>query len=62
MSFYIEKIDVNDIPPSTLANSGLLIAAFVVDGEEIACVNIVVNVFFDKSSGKLMREFLNPLE
>ena len=62
MSFYIEKIDVNDIPPSTLANSGLLIAAFVVDGEEIACVNIVVNVFFDKSSGQLMRQFLNPLE
>ena len=62
MRFAVRTVDVDGIPPSTLANSGLLIAAFIVDGEELACVNMVVNVFVDKGSGNLMREILNPLE
>ena len=61
MHFSVSSIDIDGIPPSTLANSGLLIAAFVADGEEVACVNMVVNVFIDKSSGQLMREIMNPL-
>lgn len=63
MRFYVDRIDVSDIPPSTLANSGLLIAALVVDGEEIACVNMVVSVYAEGGpSGKLIREIFNPLE
>ena len=62
MHFCIAEVDVAGIPPSTLANSGLLIAAFMADGEEVACVNMVVNVFIDKESGSLFREILNPLE
>ena len=62
MRFFIEHVNVSDIPPSTLANSGLLIAAFVVDGEEVACVNMVVSVYPDGPSGKLIRQILNPLD
>jgi hypothetical protein len=61
MHFTIDYVDVSDIPPSTLANSGLLIAAFIVDGHEVACVNMVVSVYVDKSSGEMFREILNPL-
>lgn len=62
MHFSVESIDINGIPPSTLANSGLLISTFVVDGEEVASVNMVINVMLDSSSGKLVRQILNPLE
>jgi len=53
-------VDISGIPPSTLANAGLLIACFIVDGEEVAAVNMVVNVRVEK--GKILREILNPLE
>jgi hypothetical protein len=61
MTFTIDYVDVSDITPSTLTNSGLLIATFRVDGDEVANVNLVVNVFKDKSSGEIMREIFNPL-
>ena len=60
MYFSIETIDVSDIPPSVLANYGLLMACFIVDGEEVAAVNMVVNVTRD--GAKVWREILNPLE
>ena len=60
MNFHIDKIDVSGIPPSTLTNSGLLMAIFCVDGEEVATVNMVVNVF--KRDGQIVREILSPME
>ena len=48
------------IPNSTLTNSGLLMASFIADGEEVASVNMVVNVFL--KDGTLYREILNPLD
>ena len=42
MSINIKSIDVSDIPPSTLTNSGLLMAKFMVDGDEVASVNMVI--------------------
>lgn len=60
MYFSVEAVDVSDIPPSVLANYGLLMACFMVDGEEIAAVNMVVNVI--KKDGEILREILNPLE
>ncbi len=56
----VEDIDVSSIPPSTLTNSGLLMAVFVADGEEVASVNMVVNVAEDES-GAIIREVYNPL-
>ena len=53
-------MDVSGIQPSTLANSGLLMACFTVHGEEVATVNMVVNVFME--GDRVMREILNPLE
>lgn len=41
MNFFTESIDVGDIEPSTLANSGLLMAVLIVNGEEVASVNMV---------------------
>lgn len=41
MFFSTDKINVDGISPSTLANSGLLMALFMVDGEEVASVNMV---------------------
>jgi hypothetical protein len=41
MVFSVPSIDVSEIPPSTLANSGLLMAVFMVNGEEVASVNMV---------------------
>jgi hypothetical protein len=41
MSFSVDRIDVSGIAPSTLANSGLLMAVLMADGEEIASVNMV---------------------
>mmetsp|Transcript_3412 Transcript_3412/g.5318 ORF Transcript_3412/g.5318 Transcript_3412/m.5318 type:complete len:178 (-) Transcript_3412:64-597(-) len=60
MSISVDSIDVSDVSPSTLANSGLLMAVFMVDGEEVASVNMVVNV--TKKDGLLMRQIFNPLE
>jgi hypothetical protein len=41
MSFSVDGIDVSGIAPSTLANSGLLMAVLMADGEEVASVNMV---------------------
>jgi hypothetical protein len=41
MFFTVDHIDVSGVSPSALANSGLLMAAFVADGEEVASVNMV---------------------
>jgi hypothetical protein len=41
MVFSVNSIDVSGIAPSTLANSGLLMAVLMVDGEEVASVNMV---------------------
>ena len=60
MYFSVDRITVDDIPPSTLTNSGLLMCCFMADGVEVATVNSVVNVFKD-DSGNVMREILNPL-
>lgn len=60
MRFDLDRIDISGIPPSTLTNSGLLMACLMADGEEVASVNMVVNVF--EKSGKIMREILSPLE
>ena len=43
MFFTVDHIDVSGVSPSALANSGLLMAAFVADGEEVASVNMVSN-------------------
>ena len=43
VQFSVEQIDISHIPPSTLTNSGLLMATFVVDDEEVATVNMVSN-------------------
>ena len=58
-SCQVDEIDVSAIPPSTLANSGLLMACLMVHGVEVASVNMVVNVTEDK--GRLYREIYNPL-
>ena len=41
MYFSTDRIDVSGIAPSTLANSGLLMAALVAEGEEVASINMV---------------------
>lgn len=46
MSFSVDDVNVSGISPSTLANSGLLMAIFMVDGEEVASVNMVLNIYF----------------
>ena len=55
-----DSIDFSGISPSALTNSGLLIASFMGNGQEIACVNCVVNVQ-KNASCQLMREILSPL-
>lgn len=45
MHFEVEKIDIDGIEPSTLANTGLLIAALVVNGEEVASLNMVNQIY-----------------
>ena len=62
MHFHVDSVDIEGIPRSTIANSGLLIATFMADGGEVAGVNLVIDVHLDKSTGLLMREILNPLE
>lgn len=44
MTFSASSIDVSGISPSTLANSGLLMAVLMVDGEEVASINMVRSV------------------
>lgn len=61
MVFKIDKIDVSDIEPSTLTNSGLLMASFSVHEIEIVSVNMVINVSKDPKTGQIMREILSPL-
>ncbi len=61
MNFHVDNVNIDGIPQSTIANSGLLIATFMADGGEVAGVNLVINVYVDKS-GQLVREILNPLE
>ncbi len=41
MFFSTEEVNISGIAPSTLTNSGLLMALFMVDGEEVASVNMV---------------------
>jgi hypothetical protein len=60
MSFVAKGIDISDITPSTLANSALLMACLIADGEEVISINIVVNVTKNKT-GELTREFLLPM-
>lgn len=36
MNFTVDEINIDGITPSTLSNSGLLIAEFVVDGDPVA--------------------------
>ena len=60
MRFYVDSVEVDGIPRSTIANSGLLIATFMADGEEVAGVNLVTNVYVEGE--QVMREILNPLE
>ena len=62
MHFHVDSVNIDGIPRSTIANSGLLIATFMADGGEVACVNLVIDVHVDKPTGQLMREILNPLE
>ncbi len=66
MYFSIEHIPVDDIPPSTLTNSGLLMACFMCEGNEAATVNMVVNVFSKADNPTddsiIVREIFNPCE
>ncbi len=41
MNFSVKSIDISGISPSALTNSGLLMAVFVADGEEVVSVNMV---------------------
>jgi hypothetical protein len=41
MHFHVDYVDIDNIPPSSLTNSGLLMAVLMVDGEEVVGVNMV---------------------
>jgi allophanate hydrolase subunit 2 len=41
MEFKIDSINIDNIPPSTLTNAGLLMAVLMVEDEEVATVNMV---------------------
>ena len=41
MSFHADDIDFSGISPSSLANSGLLMAVLIVDDKEVISVNMV---------------------
>jgi hypothetical protein len=41
MVFKIDSINIDNIPPSTLTNAGLLMAVLMVEDEEVAAVNMV---------------------
>jgi hypothetical protein len=61
MYFRTATVDLSGVEPSSLTNSGLLMAIFMVDGKEVCTVNMVVNVF-KNGSGDIVREILSPLE
>lgn len=46
MQIFIEKVDVGGVPVSKLVNSGLLMAKFIADGEEVVSVNMVLLYIF----------------
>ena len=58
--FKTGKLDFSGFKASSLGNAGLLMACLVVAGEEIAGVNMVVNVHKAKD-GTMSRQILNPL-
>eukprot|EP01039_Chlorochromonas_danica_P009759 gene9759-10793_t len=60
MHFEVAKVDVEGIAPSALTNAGLLMAKFVVDGEEVCSVNMVVQVC--EKGERILREILSPLD
>jgi hypothetical protein len=67
MYFAVDSIDLSEIPSSVLANYGLLMACLVADGEEVAAVNMVVNVttinaLSSDGSPVVMREIISPLD
>jgi hypothetical protein len=41
MVFKVDSINIDNIPPSTLTNTGLLMAVLMVEDEEVATVNMV---------------------
>ncbi len=59
--YSIEHIDLSGFKKSTLANAGLLMMGLEVNGEEIATINLVVDVTKNKE-GRLLRTILNPLD
>lgn len=60
MNFSCQRVEVDDIPVSSLSNSGLLMARLMVDGDEVASVNLVVQVTLKQ--GVAMRQIFSPLD
>lgn len=58
----VDRIDVSGIKPSFLANSGLLIATLVSEGQEVIDVKLVVQVSQEAKGGTFTRNIFNPLE
>jgi len=59
--FEVDRINVDGIDPSVLANCGLLVAALVSGaGDELCRVNMVVQISAD-SAGRLTRTVYSPL-
>jgi len=46
MHIHIDSVDVSEIPVSKLVNSGLLMAKFMADGEEVVSVNMVNKILY----------------
>lgn len=59
MRFNLDCIDFEGIVPSALTNSGLLMALLMVNGKEVATVNMVVQVY--EKDGIVYRDILSPL-
>jgi len=59
MRFDLDRIDIEGIAPSALTNSGLLMALLMVNGKEVATVNMVVQVY--EKDGIVFRDILSPL-
>ena len=60
--FEVDRINVDGIKPSRLANSGLLIATLCAGGTEVIDVKLVVQVSQEEKDGGLTRCIFNPLE